>query len=273
MSEIIVKRHFINAKHGQLHLRVAGEATSQPAILCLHMMPKSGRVFTKVMRELAKNRLVIAPDYPGYGESDPYRDILQPRVEDYVATVKEVVTQFDLDVIDLVGYHTGSMVSVALAHQEPELVRKVVNLSAPLFNTSEVEQFLKYYSAVPLDENGTRFKTMWDRVIQYRGPGMTLEMAAESFAENLRGGERYEDGHYAAFKFTERYAQMISEIEQPLWILNLNDDLYEHSKRAEPLFNNGRLTDFIDWGHGFLVIWPREVAEQILRFFDQRFHQ
>lgn len=69
-----VKRQVIDGRYGQLHLRVAGREheDKKPAVLCLHMMPKSSRGFARLIPELAKDRLVIAPDYPGYGESDHF---------------------------------------------------------------------------------------------------------------------------------------------------------------------------------------------------------
>ena len=97
---------------------------------------------------------------------------------------------------------------------------------------------------------------------------MTLEMAAASMAESLRGGERYEEGHEAAFNHCQAYAETLGRIEQPLLVMNIGDDLYEHSKRADRLLRNGRRIDFPDWGSGFLEIWPREAAAAMLEFFD-----
>lgn len=50
------------------------------------------------------------------------------------------------------------------------------------------------YRQIPLDEEGCAF-AMREAVVAHRGPGMTLEMVAASFAENLRGGENYKWGH------------------------------------------------------------------------------
>ena len=264
-----VKRQFIDTRHGQLHLRVAGHATLKPALLCLHMMPKSSRGFAKLMPALAEHRLVIAPDYPGYGESDPFREIPAPEIPDYAEAISDVIAHFQLSYCDIVGYHTGAMVAVYLADKYPRLVRRLINISAPLFTPAEVAEFKQYFAPVPLDEAGTRFKTMWQRVLKYRGPGMTLEMAAASMAENLRGGERYEDGHYAAFNFSSRYAELIEQIEQPLLVMNLNDDLHQHSKRVVKYLNNGKLQEYPEWGHGCLELWPDEVAAEMLKFLDQ----
>lgn len=267
-----VKRRFIDADHGQLHLRVAGHSSlnerSKPAIICLHMVPKSGRSFANLLPELASERVAIAPDYPGYGESDPFSTIAEPSIDDYATSIHQLIGAYELNKIDLVGYHTGSMVAVAIAHRYPGLVRKVVNISAPIFTDAELAEFHQHYAPVPLDEAGTRFSTMWQRIMYHRGPGMTLEMAANSLAENLRAGERYEDGHRAAFNFSKRYVTLLEVIKQPVWVMNLADDLSEHTRRASDHLNNGFVTEFPAWGHGCLDRWPAEIAQEILGFLD-----
>lgn len=269
MSQAQVARRFIDSSFGQIHLREAGEAGLKPVVMCLHMIPKSSRSFARLMPELAAQRYVVAPDYPGYGESDLFRNMEAPTIKDYADAIAQVIEHLQISTLDLIGYHTGSMIAVLLAHQYPKLVRRVINISAPIFTKQEVDDFHQYFAPIPLDEAGTRFRTMWQRIIKYRGPQMTFEMAAASMAENLRGGERYEDGHAAAFNFTERYAELLEQIEQPLWVMNFGDDLFEHSKRAKRHFNNGALTNFPEWGHGSLDVWPEQVASEMLNFLDK----
>ena len=53
----------------ELSFITAGEA-SEPAVLLLHGFPSSARTFRDVLPELSENAYVIAPDLPGFGESD-----------------------------------------------------------------------------------------------------------------------------------------------------------------------------------------------------------
>lgn len=147
-------------------------------------------------------------------------------------------------------------------------MRKLINISAPILSAQEADDFKEYFAPIPLDKTGIRFTTMWERVIQYRSPGMTLEMAATSMAENLRGGDAYEDGHYAAFNYSQQYKKNLGKIGQPLLVMNLGDDLCEHSRRVDAYLNNGKRVDYPDWGHGFLELWPDQAAEVMLSFFN-----
>ena len=266
MSDLVVKRQFVETASGQLHLRLAGAPSASPAIVCLHLMPKSGRCFAKLLPELAQGRLVIAPDYPGYGESDPYPVGVMPSIPRYANSILEVIAHFGIQQASFVGYHTGAMVAAEIALRRPALVEKLVCVSAPIFTEPEVADYQRRYAAIPLDEEGTRFKAIWARIMAHRGPGMTLPMAAASMAESLRGGERYEEGHQAAFAHSGAFAEALGEIEQPVLVMNLGDDLFEPTKRADGCMRNGKRVDCPQWGHGFLEAYPREAAAVMREF-------
>jgi pimeloyl-ACP methyl ester carboxylesterase len=53
----------------ELSFITAGES-SKPAVLLLHGTPQSARYFRDIVPELSRVAYVIAPDLPGFGESD-----------------------------------------------------------------------------------------------------------------------------------------------------------------------------------------------------------
>jgi pimeloyl-ACP methyl ester carboxylesterase len=268
-SDTKVSRCYISGNYGQLHLRESGQLSEKTTIICLHMAPKSGRSFNKIMPYLGSDRLVIAPDYPGYGESDHPPAEPNVTVENYAEAIGEVIATLNLKSVNLIGYHTGSMVAVEVARQQPSVVKKLINISAPIFTQLELDHFRDYFAPISLDTEGSRFRIMWERIMKYRGPGMTLEDCAVSMAENMRGGENYEWGHHAAFNYTHDYTRHLSKISQPLLVMNPKDDLYEQTKRVDPFLNMGTRTDFLDWGTGFLDAFSEPVAQEMLRFFDK----
>ena len=144
-----------------------------------------------------------------------------------------------------------------------------MNISAPILSPAEAAALDREFSPLPIDEEGTRFSIMWQRVLAHRGPGMTLEMAADSFAENLRAGDHYEWGHRAAFAYAATYQRKLGEISQPLLVINPGDDCWELSQRADALWNDGRRIDKPEWGHGFLSAFADDAAELILEFLQQ----
>ena len=264
-----VKRRYVDGKYGQIHLRIVEAANSNKSpVICLHLSPKSGWIYQDIMPCLAQERTVIAPDYPGFGESDPPPAEPPVAISDYAEMIWQVVNQSAAYPVHLIGYHTGSYVAVEAARQEPDRVKSIINISAPIFTDEELTGIRQTYSHIPLDEAGTRFRHMWQELMYWRGPGMTLENAARSLAENLRAGENYEWGHRAAFDYAHDYVERIQRLDQPVLVINPNDDLTEHSRRVDSLLKNGERRDFPQWGHGFLSAYPGPAAKVMLDFIN-----
>ena len=266
-----IRRSFSDGKFGQLHCRgVFPAAAEKPPIVCLHMSPKSGRSFQEILPCLADNRIAIAPDYPGHGESDLPPADPEVTLEDFTETTLQVIDDLLGDSpVHLVGHHTGSMVAVEAARQRPEQVLSLVTIAAPLFTEEELKGMQDYFEPIPIDEDGNRFRIMWERIMYHRGPGMTLQMAADSMAENLRAGDAYEWGHRAAFAYARDFVENISAIDQPVFVMNPKDDTFEQTQRIDPRLNNGHRVDYPDWGHGFLSAYPDDAAREILKFINK----
>ncbi len=264
-----VRRTFVDGRYGQIHCRIAAPAApTRLPLVCLHMSPKSGRSYADIIPLLARDRVVIAPDYPGHGESDKPPAEPHVTVADFAKSAWKCVDALCPGRVHMLGYHTGAMVAVEAVVQRPEDVASVVSLSAPLFSDAELETLSSYFEPIPIDEAGNRFRIMWERVLEHRGPGMSLEMAAESFAENLRGGDDYEWGHRAAFAYAPEYRERLAEIAQPVLVMNPRDDCYEVSKRADTIIRNGIRKDYDDWGHGFLTVHAEAASGEILNFIN-----
>ena len=265
-----VRRVYVDGRYGQVHCRLAvPEEAPKAPIVCLHMSPKSGRSYRQILPYLADARVAVATDYPGHGESDPPPPEPHVTIADFAESVFNVVDAIGGGPVHLVGYHTGAMVAVEAAVLRPDDVLSITSISAPVLTDSEVETLSEAFQPIPIDEAGTRFRINWERVLKHRGPGMTLQMAAESFAENLRAGDNYEWGHRAAFAYAAEYNRKLAEIEQPNFVMNPADDMFEQSPRADAMMKNGRRKDYPQWAHGFLNAYPAEAAAEILAFVNE----
>lgn len=264
-----VRRTFIDGPYGQLHCRLARTTTTttQP-VVCLHMSPKSSWLFADLLGPLSAQRTALAVDYPGHGESDLPPADPPVTIEDYARCVWAAVDALCPGPVHFLGSHTGAMVAVEAAHQRPGDTLGIVSHSAPVLTPAEAEALAKLYAPLPLDTAGTRFDLLWRRVIKHRGPDMPLTLCAQSFAENLRSGEAYEWGHRAAFAYAATYQERLASLDHAILLLNVNDDLREHSRRADALMKNGRRVEKADWGHGFLSVHAAAVAALCDEFFS-----
>jgi pimeloyl-ACP methyl ester carboxylesterase len=97
-------------------------------IVLLHGVGASRVVWSHVTPLLAADRLVLAPDLPGFGQSDPAGPGFD--LERAALALAEPLAQRTGRPFDLVGNSLGGAVALELAVSRPELVRRLV-LSAP----------------------------------------------------------------------------------------------------------------------------------------------
>lgn len=267
-----IRKLYVNGRYGQIHLRfpISISDTDEGALplICLHQSPKSGLEFERIMLEIAKTRQVFAPDYPGYGNSDAPPTEADATIEMYAEEMWQVVDTLGFERVDLFGNHTGGKVAVEMARQRPDGVGGIAMLSAAILTDEEREQFRNLFTPIPLDESGTRFKTMWERIVEHRGPGMTLEMMSESLRMNLMGGEAYEWGHVAAFNYGLPFEDALKTLPHRITILNPHDMLKETTRRAADIMINGEVIECPEWAQGCMDAFPESVAQLVLEKLD-----
>ena len=264
------RKLYVDGEYGQIHLRFAAdEGTGDiPPLFCLHQSPKCSAEFERFMQAARGDRAIVAADYPGYGMSSQPPSEDDATIEMYARNMWQVADMMGLDQVDLFGNHTGGKVATEMALQQPERVRGIVMVSAAILTDEERNAFRDFFTPVPLDEAGTRYTTMWQRIVNGRGPGVSLEMLAESFTMNLMGGEAYEWGHKAAFDYGEPFERALKELPHRITILNPVDDLTEMTRRAAPLMRNGEIVECPDWGYNFLDAFSAEAAKLVLGKLD-----
>ena len=96
--------------------------------LLLHGVPETRAMWEPLASELARDRITIAPDLKGLGESEarPPYDI-PTLVRELAALALHEVD----DRIDVVGHDWGGSLALALALSRPDLVRRLVVINAP----------------------------------------------------------------------------------------------------------------------------------------------
>jgi len=259
-----IKRQFVEGPSGQVHVRIKrNQMSAHRPLVCLHQSPKSSREFVKLMNVIS-DRTVVAIDNPGHGESDVPTAETDATVPNYAHSAWAAIDELELGQVDLLGHHTGAKVATEMAWQRGDDVRAIVMISALVLTPEEQAGFKSQFQPVPLDEEGTRFKKMWAASITHRGPGMSLEDLAASFAENLRAGEAYEWGHAAAFAYNAHFPTRVATLPHRITVLNPKDMLFALTPRVAKLLQNGQVVDHLEWGFGFLDADTDRAAEAIL---------
>lgn len=104
------------------------QAGSGEPLVLLHGVGANRTVWARVIPKLARQRLVLAPDLPGFGESAPVGQGFD--LEDVAAKLAETLAERTGGPFDLLGNSLGGAVALQLAARRPELVRSLV-LCAP----------------------------------------------------------------------------------------------------------------------------------------------
>ncbi|GGM45849.1 alpha/beta fold hydrolase [Dactylosporangium sucinum] len=259
-----VRRAYLDGPDGQIHVRVAGEAGRRP-LLCLHLTPGSGRMYEALLGAMGEDRVAIAPDTPGYGASDGPASA--PTIPYFAEAMERVMDHFGWDSVDLLGYHTGSKIAVALALAQPRRVHRLTLISAPSYTPDE-EAHQRDTLAVEYTprEDGGHLLDHWRGLLRWRGPGQRLDLIDREFGEQQRGGTRRHWGYRAAFAYPHR--TYLPQVTQPVLVLCPDDDLREPTLRSRALVARGELRELPGWGHGLLDVRTEEFAELLRDFFD-----
>jgi pimeloyl-ACP methyl ester carboxylesterase len=98
-------------------------------IILLHGSHRSSYLFQPAMAELSKKFFVIAPDRPGYGNSDPI--LPQDPLPDMAAFCREFLSALGIPSAHWIGESRGGGICIELAAETPSIVQRLV-LVAPV---------------------------------------------------------------------------------------------------------------------------------------------
>jgi pimeloyl-ACP methyl ester carboxylesterase len=115
---------------GRLELHVAELGVGEPVLL-LHGFPAGWADWQEQMQALAARGFrAIAPDLPGYGQSDQLPRTLDYRSSLVAGDLAQLIRALGLLQVHVIGHDWGGTLAYCLASQHPELVGKLVVLNA-----------------------------------------------------------------------------------------------------------------------------------------------
>jgi haloalkane dehalogenase len=124
----LFERHEILVDGTRIAYRTAGAG---PPVVCVHGYPTSSYLWQKVAPALAAVATVIAPDLPGFGDSD--LGALQGTWEDQVAFLEAFATAVGLERTDLVVHDWGGLIGLRWACDFPARLDRLVITDSGFF--------------------------------------------------------------------------------------------------------------------------------------------
>ncbi len=160
-----VTYHTVKVDGVDMFYREAGPKDA-PVLLLLHGFPTSSHMFRNLIPQLADKYRVIAPDYPGFGQSGmPDRSKFSYTFENYAQVVDKLIHQLGVNRYALYVMDYGAPVGFRLAAKNPERVLALIVQNGNAY-----------------DEGLEKF---WDPIKAYWGTGGSPEREAIRWLTSL----------------------------------------------------------------------------------------
>lgn len=256
-----------------------------PTILLLHGFPSSSHMFRDLIPKLAEEYHVIAPDYPGFGQSSaPDAASYDYDFGTLAETIGALTEQLELPKYSIYMQDFGGPVGMRMAQRHPERLEKVIIQNATLhvegWNPDIVAQFGPFWenrtaaTEAPLRTFLKAETTQW----QYQqGSTRTDRLSPDAWTSDQAGLDRpgndaiqleylwnYQDNvaHYAAWQDhlsqTQPEALIVWGQNDPFFTLDGVDALKSLLPDAE--------THLFDAGHFALETHSVEIGDAIIDF-------
>ncbi len=125
MTQIKYKKQTVNGV--SIAYREAGNPKN-PTIVLLHGFPTSSHQYRKVLAQLADEYHLIAPDYPGFGNSDfPPIDQYEYTFDNIANTINTFLEEKGIDSYAIMIQDYGAPIGFRLATAHPERITAIIN--------------------------------------------------------------------------------------------------------------------------------------------------
>jgi len=272
----------------KISYREAGR-TDAPSLLLLHGFPTSGHMFRDLIPRLADRFHLVAPDLPGFGQSDlPSRDKFEYSFENLATVIAGFIDKVGLKRFAMYIFDYGAPVGLRIALKHPERIVGIVSQNGNAYEEGLSEGWdpIRAYWKDPSQANRDALRAflkpetiVWQYthgvsdVTQVSPDGYSLDsyyLARPGAAEpqlDLFGDYKSNVALYPTFQkyFRDRKPPLLA-----VW--GKNDPFFlppgaEAFKRDNP----GAEIHFYPTGHFALETHCREIAAAIRDFLDRTF--
>lgn len=211
-----ITRHFIDIESPnglrRVHYRRCGEG---PPLLMVHQSPRSSAEYEALMLRWGSEFTCIAPDTPGFGQSDPI-GTESPSIIEYADAVVELVDALGIAGTAAYGFHSGGIILVTALRRHPDRFAALAIGGYAVWTPEEValfgQNYLPHFLPSPYGEHLT---WAWNRILEQtwffpwfdtrNETRMSVahddpERVQASIRDLLDSGNHYRDGYGAVIR-------------------------------------------------------------------------
>lgn len=152
----------INIQNINVFYREAGNR-SNPTILLLHGFPSSSHMYRNLIIKLMDEYHIIAPDYPGFGNSDqPGMDEFEYTFDSIANLINEFVKTLKLGKYSIYVHDYGAPIGFRLATKHPERIQAIISQNGNAYEEGLMSAWdpIRTYWEKPTEENKDNLRSL-----------------------------------------------------------------------------------------------------------------
>lgn len=162
----MITRHFIDVeKDGntrRVHYRMAGNG---PPLLMVHQSPRSSKEYEALMEKWASHFTCIAPDTPGFGQSNPLSG--HPEIAEYADATIEFLDALGIEKCAAYGFHSGGIILVTAVKRHPTRITTLAVGGYAIWSAEEMALFSdRYLPEFRPSDYGEHLTWLWNRILE-----------------------------------------------------------------------------------------------------------
>ncbi len=243
-----ITRHILTiARTGRrIHYRRCGTG---PALLMVHQSPRSSGEYAALMAKWGKHFTCIAPDTPGFGQSDPLAG--EPDIEDFADALFEFLDALGLGPCAAYGFHSGGIILVTALKRQPHRFRALAVGGYAIWTAEEMRIFgERYLPEFQPSDYGEHLAWLWHRMLEQSWvfpwfdtreearlsvAHADIERVAQAVSEMLDAGNAYRAGYGAVLRAPRDIPPAEADVPPCLISAYDGDPLQGHINRLGPM--------------------------------------
>jgi pimeloyl-ACP methyl ester carboxylesterase len=265
--------HTIEAGGVEFAYRQLGPSIGVPVVFLTHLAAVLDNWDPRVVDGIAAERRVITFDNRGVGAST---GVTPTSIEEMARDAVTFIGALGLDQVDLFGFSMGGMIAQVIAHEQPQLVRKMIiagtgpaggegiekvtrisylDIARGLLTRRDPKQFL-FFTRTP---NGRRAGKEFLARLEERTNDRDRAISVRSFRAQLK----------AIHRWGQQKPADLASIHQPVLVMNGESDRMVPTKNTVDLdrrLPNSQLVIYPDAGHGGVFQFHEDFVKRALEF-------
>jgi len=233
----MIKKSYVDTKEGQIHYRYTDNPAELPLVVMIHQTTSSSVMFEAIMSRLEKYYRMIAPDFPGYGNS--FWPDKVPGISYYSDVLMEALDNLKVKEFHVFGHHTGGGIALDMTVRRPERI-KTLTIIGPIYADEKERAELRKITTELVDQivpraDGSHLLAGW-KMLEVYGAHASVELHHREVLDHLKAWKAC--GQAFGAIVDQDFSSLFDKVKGPLLVIGSPDDVlwpyFAKAKEARP---------------------------------------